>query len=1164
MNNSSNNIIRNSGGNDTLTLASGATIRGAGTLIGNFGGMVNNGTIIADQATKLVIDTDTEGFAQAGTLRATGTGGLHILNTPFTNTNGIDIEAGSNLLVEGSTIVGGAINIDPTALATFITSSNLDAVTINGDVTHNNNQTVDIFNGLTLNGTWNMNGAGNTTNLLFHGNHTLTGSGTVNLSNNASNTLRPNGGNDTLTIDTDVTIQGAGTLVANFGGMVNNGTIIADQATKLVIDTDVEGFTQNGTLRATGTGGLHILNTPFTNTNGIDIEAESNLLVEGSTIVGGAINIDPTASATFITSSNLDAVTINGDVTHNNNQTVDIFNGLTLNGTWNMNGGANSTNLLVHGDQSILGSGEILMSNSANNILRPNGGNDTLTIGADITVRGAGTLVANFGGLINNGTIIADQTTKLVIDTDVEGFAQTGILRATGAGGLHILNTPFTNTNGIDIEAGSNLLVEGSTIFGGEINIDPTASATFITSSNLDAVTINGDVTHNNNQTVDIFNGLTLNGTWNINGGANSTNLLVHGDQSILGSGEILMSNSANNVLRPNGGNDTLTIGADITVKGAGTLVANFGGLINNGTIIADQATKLVIDTDVEGFAQTGILRATGTGGLHILNTLFTNTNDIDIEAGSNLLVEGSTIFGGEINIDPTASATFITSSNLDAVTINGDVTHNNNQTVDIFNGLTLNGTWNMNGAGNDTNLLIHGNQSILGNGEIVMSNNLSNVLRPNGGNDILTIGENITVRGAGTLVKNFGGMVNNGTIIADQTTKILIDTDTEGFNQNGILRATGSGGLHILNTPFTNTNGIDIEANSNLLVQGSTIFGGEINIDSTASATFVTSSNLNAVTINGDVTHNNNQTVDIFSGLTLNGTWNMNGAGNTTNLLFHGDQTLTGSGTVKLSNNGSNTLRPNGGNDILTVDTGITIEGSGNLIANFGGLINKGTITANQDTRLIIDADTEGFENQGQVTVTGLQGLRSVGSFTQTAGTTTVSSTLEFTQNGQLNLAGGILEGSGIILGDVNNTGGTVNAGNSPGELTINENYTQTTNGTLLIEIAGTSSGQFDVLQVNGDATLGGTIAVELLGSPAFGIGQTFDVLFATEIIGSFLNDIVTAGAASFAVSIIDGFDQDIVRLTATSAVPLPPAAWMLLSGFAFLLQRRKRTIRN
>ena len=50
------------------------------------GGMINNGTIIADKATQLTIDTDTEGFVQAGILRATGTGGLLIANTPtFTN-----------------------------------------------------------------------------------------------------------------------------------------------------------------------------------------------------------------------------------------------------------------------------------------------------------------------------------------------------------------------------------------------------------------------------------------------------------------------------------------------------------------------------------------------------------------------------------------------------------------------------------------------------------------------------------------------------------------------------------------------------------------------------------------------------------------------------------------------------------------------------------------------------------------------------------------------------------------------------------------------------------------------------------------------------------------------------------------------------------------------
>ena len=219
-----------------------------------------------------------------------------------------------------------------------------------------------------------------------------------------------------------------------------------------------------------------------------------------------------------------------------NARTVTVSNaGINNDGIISLNAGANATSLLLSGSATISGSGSIVMNNSSNNIIRNSGGNDTLTLASGATIRGAGTLIGNFGGMINNGTIIADQATKLVIDTDTEGFAQAGTLRATGTGGLHILNTPFTNTNGIDIEAGSNLLVEGSTIVGGAINIDPTASATFITSSNLDAVTINGDVTHNNNQTVDIFNGLTLNGTWNMNGGANSTNLLVHGDQSILG-----------------------------------------------------------------------------------------------------------------------------------------------------------------------------------------------------------------------------------------------------------------------------------------------------------------------------------------------------------------------------------------------------------------------------------------------------------------------------------------------------------------------------------------------------------------------------------------------------------------------------------------------------
>ena len=61
-----------------------------------------------------------------------------------------------------------------------------------------------------------------------------------------------------------------------------------------------------------------------------------------------------------------------------------------------------------------------------------------------------------------------------------------------------------------------------------------------------------------------------------------------------------------------------------------------------------------------------------------------------------------------------------------------------------------------------------------------------------------------------------------------------------------------------------------------------------------------------------------------------------------------------------------------------------------------------------------------------------------------------------------------------------LNNTGGTVAAGASPGTLTINGDYTQGPGGTLQEEIAGTTPGtQFDQLVVTGDVTLDGTLAI-------------------------------------------------------------------------------------
>lgn len=85
----------------------------------------------------------------------------------------------------------------------------------------------------------------------------------------------------------------------------------------------------------------------------------------------------------------------------------------------------------------------------------------------------------------------------------------------------------------------------------------------------------------------------------------------------------------------------------------------------------------------------------------------------------------------------------------------------------------------------------------------------------------------------------------------------------------------------------------------------------------------------------------------------------------------------------------------------------------------------------------------------------------------------------------------GGVIRGSGAIrVGsvDIDPAGGTltnlgvISAGNSPGTLTIEGNLVQGSTGRLLVELAGTQPGAFDVVAVTGEATLGGTLVLRFL----------------------------------------------------------------------------------
>jgi hypothetical protein len=106
----------------------------------------------------------------------------------------------------------------------------------------------------------------------------------------------------------------------------------------------------------------------------------------------------------------------------------------------------------------------------------------------------------------------------------------------------------------------------------------------------------------------------------------------------------------------------------------------------------------------------------------------------------------------------------------------------------------------------------------------------------------------------------------------------------------------------------------------------------------------------------------------------------------------------------------------------------------------------------------------------------------------------------------GSLNCDEGTCSGSGTIDGSVNNNGGTVAPGNSPGILTIEGNYTQGTNGTLALEIGGLVPGDdHDKLVVNGIATLAGTLDVTLINGFTLAGDMLFDVLDFNSVVNDF-----------------------------------------------------------
>lgn len=179
----------------------------------------------------------------------------------------------------------------------------------------------------------------------------------------------------------------------------------------------------------------------------------------------------------------------------------------------------------------------------------------------------------------------------------------------------------------------------------------------------------------------------------------------------------------------------------------------------------------------------------------------------------------------------------------------------------------------------------------------------------------------------------------------------------------------------------------------------------------------------------------------------------------------------------------------------------------------------------------------------------------------------------LEFSSGAQVNGAvsvrnGGKLSGFGRIVGPTSLLGGVISPGNSPGTLTIEGDLFATNNSLFEIEVFVFDPGEYDIINVIGDAIIEDATFNFDFSQFDFGgfdleyfIGQSFDFFNVTGL--------TTLGNIDFNLIGTD-WDLDIDLLAGRSTivginsidVPEPPVFALLCAGLMFLGFARRRQL--
>jgi autotransporter-associated beta strand protein len=770
----------------------------------------------------------------------------------------------------------------------------------------------------------------------------------------------------------------------------------------------------------------------------------ANTYTGGTTVSSGTLQV----GAGGTTGSLVGGIANNGTVIFNRSDAVTFAGAIGGNGTVVQAGSGNATFTGVIG-----GAGSFRQEGSGTTTLTGNnthtGG--TVVAGGTLQIGAGGTTGAIAGNLTNNATVVFNRSDAVTFAGAVAG---SGNLVNAGSG-----NTTFSGVisgagnlrqagTGTTILTAANTYTGGTTIAAGTLQV----GAGGTTGSLAGAITNNGTLAINRSDAVTISSAIAGNGTVVNAGGGNTTFEGV-----ISGSGALRQAGAGTTILaaaHTYTGGTTIAAGT-LQVGAGGTTGGLTGAITNNGTLAINRSDAHTLTSAIAGSGNV----VNAGGGATTFAGVISGTGALRQDgAGTTILTAAHTYTGGTT----IAAGTLQVGAGGTTGGLVGNITNNGTLAINRSDATTLDGV--VSGTGS----LRH-----LGSGTTTLT-----------GANIYTGGTTISagtlqIGAGGTTGSVTGNVVNHGTLAINRSDSYTLD---------GVV--SGTGGLTQAGAGTTTLTG------AHAYTGGTTISAGTLQLGAGGTAGSVTGNIANHATL----AINRSDAVALVNAISGSGAVVKLGNGTLTlagNNTYAGGTTVN-AGALEVADNanlgatvGAVTL--NGGT--LRATAGFTT--SRNIVLGAGG----GTI----DTGANILTAQGVMSGAGNLTKSGLGELRLSGASTHT-GTTTIAQGAIFLSGGSLGAtavsAGARLAGNGAVRGNLSNAG-QLSPGASAGSISVSGNFTQAATGSFVVELASPTS--FDSLSVGGTATLGGTLSVSGLNGYVPQPGQTFRIVDAGSVSGTF-----------------------------------------------------------